>query len=57
MEGATTGTIAGLSELTSSLQSQTEESSLPSCLPSKSALKSIQKYNTGFWQGINGEFH
>lgn len=56
-QGATAGTAAGPSEPTSSLQSQAEESSLPSGLPGESALKSIQKYNTGFWRGLNGEFH
>lgn len=56
-EGATAGTVAGPSEPTSSLQSQAEESSLPSGLPSKPALKSVQKHNTGFWRGINSEFY
>ena len=51
-EGATARTVAGPSEPTSSLQSQAEEPSLPSGLPSKPALKSVQKHNTGFWRGI-----
>lgn len=53
--GATAGTAAGPSEPTSSLQSQAEVNSFRSAW--RICPQSIQKYNTGFWRRLNGEFH